>query len=48
MAGLKSKTKGKSWERDVANFLTKLYDESFLRVPNSGAFAKSIKALVKS
>ena len=22
MAGLKSKTKGKSWERDVANFLT--------------------------
>ena len=34
----KSKTKGKSWERDVANFLTKLYDEQFLRVPNSGAF----------
>ena len=34
----KSKTKGKSWEREVANFLTKLYDEQFLRVPNSGAF----------
>ena len=34
----KSKIKGKSWERDVANFLTKLYNEPFLRVPNSGAF----------
>ena len=34
----KSKIKGKSWERDVANFLTKLYKEPFLRVPNSGAF----------
>ena len=34
----KSKIKGKSWERDVANFLTKHYNESFLRVPNSGAF----------
>ena len=34
----KSKTKGKTWEREVANFLTKLYNEQFLRVPNSGAF----------
>jgi Holliday junction resolvase len=34
----KSKTKGKTWERDVANFLTKLYGEKFIRVPNSGAF----------
>jgi len=34
----KSKTKGKSWERDVCIFLSKLYGESFIRVPGSGAF----------
>ena len=34
----KSKTKGKSWERDVCLFLSELYDESFIRVPGSGAF----------
>ena len=34
----KSKTKGKSWERDVCNFLTELYNDSFIRVPNSGAY----------
>ena len=34
----KSKTKGSSWERDVAKLLTDLYDETFLRIPTSGAF----------
>ena len=34
----KSKTKGKSWERDVCIFLSELYNQSFIRVPNSGAF----------
>ena len=34
----KSKNKGKSWERDVCNFLSDLYNQSFIRVPNSGAF----------
>jgi hypothetical protein len=34
----KSKSKGSSWEREIAKFLTELYDESFLRVPNSGAY----------
>ena len=34
----KSKTKGKSWERDVCNFLSGLYRDSFIRVPNSGAY----------
>ena len=34
----KSKNKGKSWERDVCNFLSDLYSQSFIRVPNSGAF----------
>ena len=38
MSGRKSKNKGKSYERDVANFLTELYGESFTRVPYSGAF----------
>lgn len=34
----KSKNKGKSWERDVCHFLSELYNDSFIRVPNSGAF----------
>jgi len=32
------KAKGSSWERTVANFLTKLYSESFIRAPGSGAY----------
>jgi hypothetical protein len=32
------KSKGSSWERDVATFLTALYNERFLRVPASGAY----------
>lgn len=36
--GSKSKNKGKSWERDVANFLSSLYGESFIRTPSSGAY----------
>ena len=38
MAGSKSKNKGKSWERDVANDLSRIYGESFIRVPHSGAY----------
>jgi len=34
----KSKNKGKSWEREVANYLTNQYNENFERVPHSGAF----------
>jgi len=34
----KSKTKGKTFEREVANYLSKLYNNSFTRVPDSGAF----------
>ena len=34
----KSKTKGKSWERDVCLYLSALYNDSFIRVPGSGAF----------
>jgi hypothetical protein len=38
MSGSKSKTKGKSWENDVAKHLSSLYGESFIRVPFSGAY----------
>jgi len=34
----KSKTKGSSFEREISNFLTELYEESFIRVKDSGAF----------
>ena len=34
----KSKTKGNAWELEVAKFLSETYNESFLRVPSSGAF----------
>jgi hypothetical protein len=34
----KSKTKGKTFEREIANFLSKIYSSSFTRVPDSGAF----------
>lgn len=34
----KSKNKGKSWENDVCKTLASVYGESFIRVPNSGAY----------
>jgi Holliday junction resolvase len=34
----KSKQKGKAFEREVAQFLSGLYNTSFTRVPDSGAF----------
>jgi hypothetical protein len=34
----KAKTKGNSWERDIANHLTELYGEKFIRAQGSGAF----------
>jgi len=34
----KSKTKGSSFEREVAKFLSELYNESFIRAPGSGAY----------
>lgn len=32
------KAKGSSFEREVATFLSKLYNESFIRAPGSGAY----------
>lgn len=34
----KSKTKGSTWEREIASHLSSLYNSSFLRTPTSGAF----------
>ena len=34
----KQKAKGSNWERDVARFLSDLYQESFIRAPGSGAY----------
>lgn len=34
----KQKNKGSGYERDVAKFLTKLYDDNFIRTIGSGAF----------
>jgi len=42
-----SKTKGKTWERDVAHFLTEMYGETFIRVQNSGAYVGGQNAFRK-
>jgi hypothetical protein len=34
----KSKAKGNAWELEVAKFLSATYNESFIRIPSSGAF----------
>lgn len=34
----KAKTKGSQFEREVAKYLSDLYGESFVRIPNSGAY----------
>jgi predicted lipase len=38
MSGSKSKNKGNAFEREIANFLSKTYNESFVRAAHSGAF----------
>ena len=40
----KSKTKGSSWERDVCQTLSELYNDNFMRVPNSGAYTGGMNA----
>lgn len=34
----KSKAKGNAWELEVSKFLTETYEETFIRIPSSGAF----------
>jgi Holliday junction resolvase len=48
MSGSPSKNKGKSWERDFANFLSELYGASFIRVPSSGAYVGGKNAVRKT
>lgn len=43
----KSKAKGSNWERDIAKFLSDLYGESFVRVPNSGAYIGGANSIRK-
>jgi predicted lipase len=38
VTGSKSKQKGSSFEREIANSLSKLYNDSFVRAAHSGAF----------
>lgn len=44
----KSKAKGNAWELEVAKFLSDTYNDSFLRVPSSGAFVGGKNAHRKS
>lgn len=41
------KQKGNSYERQVASFLSDLYGENFMRVPNSGAYVGGSNAIRK-
>ncbi len=44
----KGKSKGNAGERKVADFLTGLYGQKFMRVPNSGAFLGGANAFRKA
>lgn len=48
MSGSKSKAKGSSFEREVATFMSKLYNESFVRTPHSGAYVGGTNSVRKS
>lgn len=42
-----SKQKGSSFERDIANFLSDLYGERFIRSPGSGAYVGGVNQIRK-
>lgn len=44
---INSKNKGNTWEREVAKFLSSLFNESFIRSPSSGAFVGGSNAFRK-
>lgn len=44
----KSKNKGNSFERELASFLTKLYEDSFVRAAHSGAYVGGTNVYRKS
>lgn len=41
------KAKGSNWERAVAQFLTELYQETFIRAPGSGAYVGGTNSIRK-
>ena len=41
------KVKGSGWERDVAKYLSALYDESFIRTQGSGAYIGGLNTVRK-
>ena len=41
------KAKGSNWERDVARQLSEIYNETFIRVPGSGAYVGGLNAARK-
>ena len=43
----KQKAKGSGWERDVAKYLSELYEESFIRAPGSGAYIGGLNTFRK-
>lgn len=45
--GNPQKAKGSSWERDVANHLSELYGETFIRAPGSGAYVGGTNSVRK-
>lgn len=44
----KSKNKGKTFEREICKFLSELYDDSFIRVPDSGAYVGGANSFRKT
>ena len=44
----KSKSKGNSWELEIAKFLTETYNDQFLRVQSSGAYVGGKNAFRKA
>lgn len=46
--GSKSKNKGKGFEREIAKYLSELYNESFTKTPHSGAFTGGKNAIRKN
>ena len=43
----KSKTKGSSFEREVAKDLSELYEDSFVRTPSTGAYVGGTNVIRK-
>jgi hypothetical protein len=48
VTGSKSKNKGRSFENDVASYLSKLYGESFIRAAHSGAYVGGTNSVRKN